>query len=167
MINNVLNLTENYSTHRIEMGKQAEVEIVNVPVLFEKDLSKPVALKMKCSAVPVAIATGFTVMNMTGGVGLWDKLAPVLLPILYDAGRIIFYVNGAKAIYRMCGGDPKGAIRQFKDVAMGYALLIGLDGIMYFIETYVESMKEGLLDGTITGAVYVAQNVIHMIGGVL
>lgn len=137
----------------------------NVPVIFEQNLPKNVAHKIKCSALPIAVGSAltFTQLAQVGTIGLFDKLAPVLLPILYDAGRIIFYINGAKAIYRMCGGDTRGAIRQFKDVAMGYALLIGLDGIMYFIEYYVDGVKDGLLEG-------VAQTtgmVINMLGGIL
>lgn len=163
MISNMLTLTEDYTTRKVITGNKKESEMVNVPVIFEKDLPKSVAVKMRSSAIPIAIATTFTAMQVGQGVGLWDSLAPIILPILYDAGRVLFYVNGAKAIYRMCGGDTKGAIRQFKDVAMGYALLIGLDGIMYFIETYVEAVKNGLMDN----AINTVSQTMQMLGGAL
>ena len=164
MISNALNLTESYTTKKVKFGEKKELNVVeNVPVIFEKDLPRATAHKMKCSAIPVVMGSALATAKVAGGGGLFDKLAPVLLPILYDAGRIIFYVNGAKAIYRMCGGDTKGAIRQFKDVAMGYALLIGLDGIMYSIEYYVEGLKDGMLEGV----AQTANMMINKLGGIL
>lgn len=164
MISNALNLTESYTTKKVKFGEKKEPKTVeNIPVIFEKDLPQATAHKMKCSAIPVVMGSALATAKVAGGTGLFDKLAPVLLPILYDAGRIIFYVNGAKAIYRMCGGDTKGAIRQFKDVAMGYALLIGLDGIMYFIEYYVEGLKDGMLEGV----AQTANMMMNMLGGIL
>lgn len=167
MIDNVLNLQEGYTTKKVNFETSVPNEMDSIPVVFEQDLPKSAIHKMKCSAIPVAIGSALTFSQLAqaqiGSTGLFNKLAPVLLPILYDAGRIVFYVNGAKAIYKISGGDTRGAIRQFKDVVLGYALLVGMDGIMYFIEYYVDGLKDGLLEsGTQTIGM-----MINMLGGLL
>lgn len=163
---NILNLSESYTTKKIKFNTPTTVEeSIQIPIIHEKNMPKFTNYKMKCSLAPmVAMGTLATAKTVgVGTMGLFDKIAPVLLPILYDAGRIIFYVNGAKAIYSMCNGETRQAINKFKDVALGYALLIGLDGIMYFIEYYVDGLKDGMLDGMVE----TANMVIHTLGGML
>jgi len=163
---NILNLSENYTTKKIKFNTPTTIEeSIQIPIIHEKDMPKFTKYKMKCSLAPmVAMGTLATMKNATvGTIGLFDKIAPILLPILYDAGRIIFYVNGAKAIYSMCNGETRQAINKFKDVSLGYALLIGLDGIMYFIEYYVDGLKDGMLDGMAE----TVNMVVNTLGGVL
>lgn len=151
MIENIINLTEDYSVRRVSFNK--EIEKAEVPVIFEKDLSAyhQKQLRMNCSAlVPIG---ALMLTEMTTSFGLFESIKPFLLPIVFDVGKIIFYTNGAKAVYKMCNGDSKGAIAKFKDVTMGYALLIGLDGIMYFIENYVSRIAEGLATASSIGTV--------------
>lgn len=155
MINNILNLTENYTTQKYTFQKE-EITInpdkVEVPVVMENNLSeyKRKQLRMNCSML---VPIGAMMLTGTTSFGLFEQIKPFLLPIVFDVGKIIFYTNGAKAVYKMCNGDAKGAIAKFKDVSMGYALLIGLDGIMYFIESYVGTIADGLAKAGAVGMV--------------
>lgn len=152
MIDNMLGLTESYTVRKVSFQKEEiKQDHVEIPVVYEKDLPFSYRNKLHCSAlIPIGV---LAMTTTTTSFGLFEQIKPFLLPIVFDVGKIVFYINGAKAVYKMCNGDSKGAISKFKDASMGYALLIGLDGIMYFIENYVSQIANGLANASQVGMV--------------
>lgn len=144
-----MGLTENYSSHKIKFNQTALQKVEVSEVIEEVDKAskgnKFKGVKMYCSALPTALAMIPFLVSARTTYGLWEVAEPVILPLVFDTGRIVFYLNASSCVYKMCNSDSKGAIKQFKNVSLGYALLLSIDTIMYFIEFYVDGIKDTAL----------------------
>ena len=144
-----LNLTEGVSSHKIDFSRASAISDAVVEtsseLIIERGESKPKMIKMHSGLLPTALMMGQFLVSSRSGYGLWPVAEPIILPLVYDTGRIVFYLNASSCVYKMCNSDSKGAIKQFKNVSLGYALLLSIDAIMYLIEYYVDGVKENAI----------------------
>lgn len=165
MIDNILSLNESYTTikkstvaakpfvpikdapFKVELdGKELEVMVKDydltktTPSEICSDFKR--GLRMNSFVLPAVFLTTVS----SNDFGLWSVMAPVIIPLLQDVARIVFYVNGARATYSFSKSDTRKAIQTLKDAIFGYAIIFGLEAIMIFIETYIDGMIDVILN---------------------
>ena len=155
MVTDFMNLTENYTTKKIMFNDLSELpkaiiteNEISIPVIYEHQLSPELRNKVRCSAlVPLAITGTAMLAQMTpvSDLGWTNMLLPLVMKFAVEAGRIIFYINGATALYKVTKGDTAGGFKQLKNAVIGYSLLISLDLGVYMIESYVNEAKNAVM----------------------